>query len=79
VAGPVLSHTDAVLAALLAAHARHLLTANLVFAVLYFLQPGSIEHARPGFFRDAFFVSVKTFGTIGYGVLAWPPTTLMSS
>jgi inward rectifier potassium channel len=46
------------------------LTANLVFAVLYFLQPGSIEHARPGFFRDAFFFSVETFGTIGYGVLA---------
>jgi inward rectifier potassium channel len=46
------------------------LTANLVFAVLYFLQPGSIEHARPGYFRDAFFFSVETFGTIGYGVLA---------
>ncbi len=43
---------------------------NLVFALLFFLQAGSITNARPGFFRDAFFFSVETFGTIGYGVLA---------
>ena len=43
---------------------------NLTFAVLYFAQPGSILNARPGLFRDAFFFSVETFGTIGYGVLA---------
>lgn len=46
------------------------LAANLAFAFLYSLQPGAIANARPGFFRDAFFFSVETFGTIGYGVLA---------
>ncbi len=46
------------------------LAANLTFAFLYWLQPGAIANARPGFFRDAFFFSVETFGTIGYGVLA---------
>ena len=44
--------------------------ANLFFAALYYAQPGSIVNARAGFFRDAFFFSVETFGTIGYGVLA---------
>src|SRR6201999_707098 len=43
---------------------------NLIFATLYFLQPGAIINSRPGDFRDAFFFSVETFGTIGYGVLA---------
>ncbi len=46
------------------------LAANLVFAGLYLLQPGAIDHARPGSFLDAFFFSVETFGTIGYGVLS---------
>jgi len=46
------------------------LAANLAFAFLYWLQPGAIANARPGFFRDAFFFSVETFGTIGYGTLA---------
>jgi len=46
------------------------LVANLAFAFLYWLQPGAIANARPGFFRDAFFFSVETFGTIGYGTLA---------
>lgn len=46
------------------------LAVNVVFATLFFLQPGSITNARPGYFRDAFFFSVETFGTIGYGVLA---------
>ncbi len=46
------------------------LAVNLFFAVLFVLQPGSITNARPDSFRDAFFFSVETFGTIGYGVLA---------
>ncbi|MBV8614312.1 MAG: ATP-sensitive inward rectifier potassium channel 10 [Acetobacteraceae bacterium] len=46
------------------------LTANLAFGFLYWLQPGAIANARPGSFRDAFFFSVETFGTIGYGTLA---------
>jgi inward rectifier potassium channel len=54
------------------------LLVNLVFATLYFAQPGSIANVRPGFFRDAFFFSVETFGTIGYGVLA-PATDYANS
>ncbi len=45
------------------------LIANLVFAGLYLLQPGSITNARPGSFLDAFFFSVQTFATVGYGVM----------
>ena len=44
--------------------------ANIVFAGLYLLQPGSIAHARPGAFSDAFFFSVQTMATIGYGVMS---------
>ncbi len=47
---------------------------NLAFAALYLLQPGSISHARPGTFSDAFFFSVETIATIGYGVMS-PATT----
>ena len=46
------------------------LAANTAFGLLYWLQPGAIMNARPGSFRDVFFFSVETFGTIGYGVLA---------
>ena len=42
---------------------------NLLFAGLYLLQAGTIEHARPGSFADAFFFSIQTMATIGYGVL----------
>jgi inward rectifier potassium channel len=38
---------------------------NVVFAVLYKLQDGSIANARG--FADAFFFSVQTMATIGYG------------
>jgi inward rectifier potassium channel len=40
---------------------------NLVFAVLYVVQPGGVANARPGSFADAFFFSVQTMATIGYG------------
>jgi len=53
------------------------LAANLVFAVLYLLQPGAIANAAPGSFQDAFFFSVETFATIGYGVLS--PATLYAN
>jgi inward rectifier potassium channel len=46
------------------------LTANLVFATLYWLDRGGLSGARPGSFEDAFFFSVQTLGTIGYGVIA---------
>lgn len=45
------------------------LVTNLVFAVLFWLMPGSIANARPGDFSDAFFFSVETLATVGYGVM----------
>jgi len=51
--------------------------ANAIFAGLYLLQPGSIANATPGSFLDAFFFSVETFATVGYGVLA--PATLYAN
>ncbi len=45
------------------------LTANVLFAGLYLLQPGAIGSAKPGDFGDAFFFSVQTMATIGYGKL----------
>jgi inward rectifier potassium channel len=44
------------------------LAVNAIFAVAYYVA-GGIAHARPGSFADAFFFSVETFGTIGYGAL----------
>jgi inward rectifier potassium channel len=40
--------------------------ANAVFAAIY-VETGGIAHAAPGSFADAFFFSVQTMGTIGYG------------
>ena len=40
---------------------------NVIFGVLYLLSPGAIANARPGSFHDAFFFSVQTMATIGYG------------
>ena len=40
---------------------------NLFFALLYFLAPGSIAEMRPYSFADAFFFSVETLATVGYG------------
>jgi inward rectifier potassium channel len=48
------------------------LLANLVFAALYLLSDG-IANARPGSLADAFFFSVETMGTVGYGEL-YPKT-----
>ncbi|MFI4974921.1 MAG: ion channel [Caulobacterales bacterium] len=45
------------------------LTINLVFGLGY-LGVGGISGARPGDFGDAFFFSVQTLGTLGYGVMA---------
>ncbi len=42
------------------------LGANALFALVYFLD-GGIENARPGSFLDAYFFSVQTMATIGYG------------
>jgi inward rectifier potassium channel len=43
------------------------LVTNLMFAVLYLLGGDTIENARTGSFEDAFFFSVQTMATIGYG------------
>jgi inward rectifier potassium channel len=49
------------------------LVINLVFAVLYWAEPGSISNAGPSF-SEAFFFSIETLATVGYGVMA--PATL---
>jgi inward rectifier potassium channel len=41
---------------------------NGLFAVA-FLRLGGVAHARPGSFADAFYFSVQTMGTIGYGAM----------
>jgi len=48
------------------------LLANLIFAALYLLSDG-IANMRPGSLADAFFFSVETMGTVGYGEL-YPKT-----
>jgi inward rectifier potassium channel len=47
---------------------------NAIFASLYLLEPDNLTGARPGSFEDAFFFSVHTLASIGYGVIA-PKTT----
>lgn len=53
------------------------LIVNLFFAILYVSDRGGIINARPGSFADAFFFSVQTLGTLGYGVMA--PRTLYTN
>ncbi len=50
------------------------LALNLIFALLYALQPGSVAGAAPGSMLDDFFFSVETMATIGFGVMH--PATL---
>jgi inward rectifier potassium channel len=47
---------------------------NGLFACLYLLQPHSLNGARDGSFEDAFFFSVQTLASIGYGTIS-PATT----
>jgi inward rectifier potassium channel len=49
------------------------LITNAVFAAIY-MMVGGVNHAAPGSFRDAFFFSVQTMGTIGYGAM-YPQST----
>jgi inward rectifier potassium channel len=44
------------------------LAANACFALL-FMASGGVANARPGSFADAFYFSVQTMGTIGYGAM----------
>ena len=50
---------------------------NLAFALLYAADRGGIANARPGNYFDAFFFSVQTLGTLGYGVMA--PRSLLAN
>lgn len=50
---------------------------NLVFASAYLALGDGIANAKPGSFADAFFFSVQTFATIGYGGMV--PKTLAAN
>ncbi len=43
------------------------LSINAVFATLYWLDPGGVENTEPGSYSDAYFFSVESMMTIGYG------------
>ena len=60
-----------------AAIAGGYLALNAGFALLY-LAVGGVANAEPGSFLDAFFFSVQTMGTIGYGSL-YPTTRLANA
>src|SRR5438874_1113016 len=48
-------------------------TLNAIFAVAYWVVPGCISNARPHSLLDAFFFSMETMATVGYGAMV--PTT----
>jgi inward rectifier potassium channel len=50
------------------------LAANALFALAYLAGGDGIENAQPGSFLDAFFFSVQTMASIGYGAM-YPNTT----
>lgn len=50
---------------------------NVLFAFMYLATGNGIENMREGDFFDAFFFSVQTMATIGYGVMH--PTTLVAN
>ncbi|MBV8492600.1 MAG: ATP-sensitive inward rectifier potassium channel 10 [Alphaproteobacteria bacterium] len=47
--------------------------ANAFFAVIYMLPGDAIANAQPSSFADAFFFSIQTMATVGYGQM-WPQT-----
>jgi inward rectifier potassium channel len=61
-------------AQLVLAVAAFYLLLNTIFAALYLAGGNDIANARAGSFADAFFFSVQTLATIGYGVMS-PKTT----
>ena len=46
---------------------------NIGFALLYLAMPGSVANLRPGSLGDAFFFSIETLATVGYGEM-YPAT-----
>jgi inward rectifier potassium channel len=59
--------------ATIAAISATFLAANALFAAV-FVRIGGVSHAAPASFKDAFFFSVQTMGTIGYGAM-FPDST----
>jgi inward rectifier potassium channel len=59
--------------ATIAAISAAFLVTNALFAAVY-LEVGGVSHAATASFRDAFFFSVQTMGTIGYGAM-FPEST----
>jgi inward rectifier potassium channel len=49
------------------------LSVNVIFAALFWLIPGSVANSRPNSFSDAFFFSIETLSTVGYGEM-YPAT-----
>jgi inward rectifier potassium channel len=49
------------------------LLVNVAFATLFWVVPGSVANARPYSFPDAFFFSIETLATVGYGEM-YPAT-----
>ena len=49
------------------------LLVNVTFAILFWLVPGCVANARPHNFGDAFFFSIETLATVGYGEM-YPAT-----
>jgi inward rectifier potassium channel len=47
-----------------------LLAVNAIFAALYLFQPGAIQNLPPGDVARAFFFSLETLATVGYGEMA---------
>ena len=45
------------------------LVTNLVFALAFFVVPGSVANARQGSFLDCLFFSIETLATVGYGFM----------
>lgn len=62
---------------LMVVFAVYYVMANAAFALLYLLGGDDIANARVGSFADAFFFSVQTMATIGYGLEA--PKTLFAN
>jgi len=65
------------LAGVLGLMAGLFLTLNLIFAGLYLADPHGVAALDPGDFWSAFFFSVETFGTIGYG--HWYPQSFAAN
>jgi inward rectifier potassium channel len=51
-----------------------ILVINVVFASLYLARPGAVQNLHPGDVFNAFFFSLETMATVGYGEMA--PATL---